>query len=272
VAGKSDPFPNPTQNTKHNTEHNTERKIITMGDFLLLLLLSTSVSINAFMTSLEHVAHSSRLFSTLAEGTDLSQDKLYTKAFEVIDACASSAQPSDDLYESVRYIDKNAYKFYCESSSKQQLWDRCKGSWKLQLATGPPSSKEQPTFKSVPIFAYAMIDERNFGNGVGLNQDLIILSLLGNHYFNEKKRQMGIGIDDMYLFSSKVTNFLPGFITYGMGLGKKPEDFTGRSRMPAFTMIGASDKSMIARGGSGGIAIWTKLEKDIRPAAYGKEN
>jgi hypothetical protein len=28
---------------------------------------------------------------------------------------------------------------------------------------------------------------------------------------------------------------------------------------------------MIARGGSGGIAIWTKLEKDIRPAAYGSD-
>ena len=41
--------------------------------------------------------------------------------------------------------------------------------------------------------------------------------------------------------------------------------------MPAFTMIGASDKSMIARGGSGGIAIWTRLEKDIRPAAYGSD-
>jgi hypothetical protein len=39
--------------------------------------------------------------------------------------------------------------------------------------------------------------------------------------------------------------------------------------MPAFTIIGASEKSLIARGGSGGIAIWTRLDKDIRPAAYG---
>lgn len=56
-----------------------------------------------------------------------------------------------------------------------------------------------------------------------------------------------------------------------MDLGKSPVDFTGGalSRMPAFTMIGASDRSLIARGGSGGIAIWTRLEKDIRPAAYG---
>lgn len=42
--------------------------------------------------------------------------------------------------------------------------------------------------------------------------------------------------------------------------------------MPAFTIIGSSEKSLIARGGSGGIAIWTRLEKDIRPAAYGFQN
>jgi len=36
-------------------------------------------------------------------------------------------------------------------------------------------------------------------------------------------------------------------------------------------MIGVSDKALIARGGSGGIAIWTRLEKDIRPSAYGTD-
>ncbi|KAL3786454.1 hypothetical protein ACHAW5_008232 [Stephanodiscus triporus] len=115
-----------------------------------------------------------------------------------------------------------------------------------------------------------MIDDRFFGNGVGLSEDTIILSLLGPHYFNAKRRQMGIGIEDVFLFSNKVTQYIPGFVAEGMGLGKGPEDFTGgKSRMPAFTMIGASDRSLIARGGSGGIAIWTRLEKDIRPAAYG---
>lgn len=29
---------------------------------------------------------------------------------------------------------------------------------------------------------------------------------------------------------------------------------------------------MIARGGSGGIAIWTKLDTDIKHAAYGIDN
>ena len=245
-----------------------------MGRFLIFLLLVVSVlsPVHAFIQTSKHFSRRHPHEATTTTGIDLRQTDSYTKSFEVIDSCARSSQPTNDLYDSVRYIDKNAFKLYSEPLSKQQLWDRCKGSWRLSLATGPPSSKQQPKFKSVPVFAYAMIDEKNFGNGVGFNQDKIILSLLGNHYFNEKKRQMGIGIDDMYLFSSKVTDFLPNFITDGMGLGKKPEDFKGKSKMPAFTMIGASESSMIARGGSGGIAIWTKLEEDIRPAAYGKNS
>ena len=225
----------------------------------------------AFVASSRHPTSHYSISVASSNEVDLSNDELYTKSFQIIDTCATSGQPTEDLFDSVRYIDKNSFKLYRQSSSKQQLWDRCKGSWKLQLATGPPSSKQQPKFKPVPIFAFAVIDEENFGNGIGFNGDNIILSLLGKHYFNKKKRQMGIGIDDIYIFSSNVSQFLPNFIADGMGLGKEPEDFKGGSKMPAFTMIGASDKAMIARGGSGGIAIWTKLEKDIRPAAYGND-
>ena len=66
-----------------------------------------------------------------------------------------SGQPSEDLYDSVRYIDKKAFKLYPTDEAKSELWNRAHGSWKLQLATGGPSN----TFKNVPIFAFAMIDE-----------------------------------------------------------------------------------------------------------------
>ena len=185
----------------------------------------------------------------------------------MIDECAASGIPTDQLYDSVRYIDKHALRLYPDESAKLQLWERAHGSWKLTLATGGGRST---TFKPVPIFAFAMIDDRCFGNGVGVNGDTIILSLLGPHYFNAKRRQMSIGIENVFLFSIEVTQYVPGFMAEGMGLGKSPDDFAGgKSRMPAFTMVGASDKSLIARGGSGGIAIWTRLEKDLRPAAYG---
>jgi hypothetical protein len=67
---------------------------------------------------------------------------------------------------------------------KQALWDSAHGSWKLQLATG---GGKYTTFKPVPIFAFAMVDEMNFGNGVGWNADSIVLSLLGPHSFNTQR-------------------------------------------------------------------------------------
>lgn len=188
----------------------------------------------------------------------------YDASFEIIDDCAVRGESSDDLYDAVRFIDKNALKIYPDEDERKALWEKAHGSWRLQLATGGGKYR---TFKGVPIFAFAMIDETNFGNGVGLNEDGIFLSLLGPHIFTPRKRQMVITIDDIFLFGSESTSAIPIFIKNGMGVGKRPEDF--ERRPPAFTIIGASDKALIARGGSGGIAIWTRLEKDIRPAAYG---
>ena len=233
---------------------------------LLILVASFSLICESFVLQPPHdfVQHTTSLIQQTASSV-LENDAIYTESFRVIDECAAAGQPSDDLYDSVRYIDKKALKLYPNEDAKNELSNRAHGSWKLQLATG---GGKYTNFKPVPIFAYAMIDELCFGNGVGLNQDTIILSLLGPHHFNAKRRQMGIGIDDMYLFSNKVTP--PSFIANGMGLGKTPKDYEEtKSRMPTFTIIGASDRSLIARGGTGGIAIWTRLDKDIRPAAYG---
>ena len=242
-----------------------------MTTFLLVLVLVTFGICECFVgvNTLQAYKRNSGLFSA----TLLEKDATYTSSFQIIDECAVAGVPSDDLYDAVRYIDRNASKLYPDEAAKEEMWKRGYGSWKLQLATGPPARGGVTPFKTVPIFAYAMIDENNFGNGVGFNQDTIILSLLGPHYFNTKRRVMGIGIEDMFLFSNKVTQFVPEFISKGMGLKKKPADFSGKkgSRMPAFTIIGSSEKSLIARGGSGGIAIWTRLDKDIKPAAYGVE-
>lgn len=234
---------------------------------LLVLLLLLLVGKNGVHSFLNNPSRTNSLFLSFLVKVDG-----YNEAFRRIDECSVSGTPSEDLYDAVRLIDKNALKIYPTIEDKQELWDKAHGSWKLQLATGGGKSN---TFKPIPIFAFAMIDEANFGNGVGWNEDLIFLSLLGPHFFQTKRRQMMITIDDMFLKqflekgTKRVTESLPDFIKNGMGLGKRPEDFvdTG-TRPPAFTFIGASDKSLIARGGTGGIAIWTRLEKDIRPAAY----
>lgn len=205
--------------------------------------------------------------------TDPTLEQAYQDAFAIVDACSVPGVPTDNLYDAVRVIDKNAWKLYPNLDAKAALWDRAHGSWQLQLATG---GGKFTTFKPIPspLFAFAMIDETDFGNGVGLfgGSDNILLALRGPHDFLAQRRQMVIGIDDMFLWKGKfrVTDSLPDFIKEGMGLGKRAKDYEGsKQRPPAFTMIGASDKSLIARGGSGGIAIWTRLDHDIRPLAYG---
>ena len=194
--------------------------------------------------------------------------KEYTDAISIVDRASTSAEPGDgdDLFDAVRVIDRNALKIYPDDEAKEELWKRAYGSWKLVLATGGGKNK---AFKTVPIFAFAMLDEQNFGNGVGINEKNILLSLLGPHELVTRRRQMIINIDDVFLGSRKVTKNVPGFLSDGMGLGKRPVDYKNAGgRPPAFTFIAASDKSLIARGGTGGIAIWTRLEEDIRPAAY----
>jgi len=141
----------------------------------------------------------------------------YDDAFRTIDQCAASGTPTEELYDSVRFIDKNSLKIYPNEQEKQALWDEAHGSWRLQLATG---GGKYTTFKKVPIFAFAMIDDKNFGNGVGWNQDSIILSLLGPHFFNTQRRQMVITIDDMYLRRIQ-GNKVCAFLCEGWhGLGK----------------------------------------------------
>ena len=190
----------------------------------------------------------------------------YKDAMAIIDTASKAGAPRDDLYDAVRVIDRNAMQVYPDEESKEALWERAYGSWKLVLATGGGRSN---TFKPVPIFAFAMLDEANFGNGVGINENLILLSLLGPHELITKRRMMMINIDDVFLASNKVTDNFPGFMGDAIGLGKRPIDYKqAKSRPPAFVFIAASETSLVARGGSGGIAIWTRLEKDIRPAAY----
>jgi len=135
-------------------------------------LVASSLSISYAFVGIQQQTPSTKLFQqtiqSISPSSILEQDTRYAECFKIIDECSTSGQPSDDLYDSVRYIDKKAFKLYPNDEAKSELWNRAHGSWKLQLATG---GGKYTSFKNVPIFAFAMIDEHNFGNGVGLNQE-----------------------------------------------------------------------------------------------------
>jgi hypothetical protein len=187
-------------------------------------------------------------------------------AWSVIDECAETGEPCDELFQAVRFLETNAYIIYPDLSHKQDLWDKAHGSFKLVLSTG---SAKNRSFHKPPFFlpfSFAMIDDEHFGNGVGLNQDVIWLSLLHKHYYNTRIRHMVVTIQDVFLGGKRVTNSLPQSLLDSLNVGKAPEDF---DKPPTFVIIGASDKALIARGNqSGGLAIWSRLENDIRKVAY----
>merc|ERR1719199_2224219 len=59
----------------------------------------------------------------------------YDDAFRIIDDCAVSGEPTEELFDAVRFVDKNAYKIYPDLDNKQALWKEAHGSWKLQFAS-----------------------------------------------------------------------------------------------------------------------------------------
>jgi hypothetical protein len=196
----------------------------------------------------------------------------YDEAFRIIDACAARGESSDELYSAVRFVERNAYRIYPDLSHKHELWEKAHGSWKLVLSTGGAKNRHFHKPPAFLPFSFAMIAEKHFGNGIGLNENTIWLSLLHTHYFNAKIRQMVVIVTDCFLFGTKVTSFLPAFVRNALNIGRTPEDFVAvddEKPPPTFVIIGATDKSLVARGNqSGGLAIWTRLSQDIRTVAY----
>lgn len=207
----------------------------------------------------------------LATSVALSATKIdgYEEAYAIIDACATSGEPSDELFDAVHFIERNAYRIYPDMEQKKELWESSLGSWKLQLSTGGMRSRSFHKPPKYLPFSFAMIDEQNFGNGIGLNENSIWLSLLDKHYYDVNHRRLVVTVGDVYLFGRRVNNFLPPFLR--QNLGKEPDDFKD-SPPPTFVLAGCSKHSLIARGNqSGGLALWTRLPRDIREVAYKHE-
>lgn len=192
----------------------------------------------------------------------------YEEAFRIIDDCAVSEKASDIVYEAVHFLEKNSYRLYRHQKEADDLWNRAHGSWKLVLSTGGAKCN---SFHPPPVFlpfSFAMISDKNFGNGIGLHEDVIWLSLLHKHHYNAKLRRMVVTMGDIYIGGNKVTEILPRCMRDAINVGKQPEDYDEKPP-PTFVIIGASDKALVARGNqSGGLAIWRRLPEDIRTVAY----
>ncbi|CAB9529111.1 expressed unknown protein [Seminavis robusta] len=203
----------------------------------------------------------------------------YETAFSIIDDCTIQEESNENLFRAVKYIEHNSYKFYNHPASKTQaLWNRAHGSWKLILSTGSPTCQSFHPPPAFLPFSYAMIDDEHFGNGVGLNDHTIWLSLLHKHDFNHRIRHMVVQVQHVFLGGRKLE--LPAFFSKASKLlrerrQRQPNETTTQTQKndnkppPTFVILGASEHALIARGNqSGGLAIWKRMPHDIRPIAY----
>ena len=194
----------------------------------------------------------------------------FEEAIRIIDECAIDETPADHLYEAVRFVETNAHNIYSDLSDKQALWDRAQGCFKFVLSTGDAKTRSFHRPSYIFPFSFAMIQGECFGNGFGLSENMIWISVLQKHYFNMKIRQMVVTVKDVYFGGFKSTDRVPAFITKAINVGKTPEEFAAESkRPPAFCIVAATEHALVARGNqSGGLAVWKRLRKDIRPVAY----
>jgi len=192
----------------------------------------------------------------------------YEDAIRVIDECSVQERPNEQLYNAVRLLEQKAYKFYPGMSDKLDLWDRAQGSWKLIFSTGDAKTREfHPPTYLLP-FSFAMIRGEHFGNGFGLGENLILLSVLQKHYFNPRIRYMAVTVQDIYVGGHKATDFFPDCVKNAINLGKTPADFVDKP-CPAFCLLAATENALVARGNqSGALAIWKRLPCDMHRVAY----
>lgn len=215
----------------------------------------------------------------------------YDEAFEIVDKCAETGELSPALDEAVRFLEVNSYRIYpaTDPTHIEELWQAAQGSWKLIASTGSYKCRQfHPTPWFLP-FPFAMIDGTHFGNGIGLDERHIGLAFLHHAHFHAPHRRLTVTHPDMYFMGHPVS--FPDFMrpavlkvvegpgdhedqksdTPSPAMATPMKDSKKTKDVPTFVLVGASEKTLIARGNqSGGLALWARLPQDIRSVAYKK--
>jgi len=175
-----------------------------------------------------------------------------------------------ELYNAVRFIDRDAHKIYSAQADRMALWEKSQGSWELRLAYEDSRSQHffpYPDFRDYAM-AFTMIEPHYFGKGIARDPSFCFVAMGGPASFNARTRQLLMNYVDFYISGGQVPDWDLSYFMRGYARNWYEDR---RKRPPlAFTLIGASEKSLVVRGSkTGGMAIFRRIEDDMRPAAYG---
>eukprot|EP00980_Cylindrotheca_fusiformis_P031717 scaffold26851_cov186-Cylindrotheca_fusiformis.AAC.2 len=180
-----------------------------------------------------------------------------------------------ELYYAVRYIDRNGHLFYSSQEERDALWEKANGSWELLMGYEDP--KKDLDFIPYPDFrdfamAFVIIDtdDNYFGKGIASNPDFSFVAMGGPSKVNERTRQLYMDYQDFYISGQQVYGWDLSYFMRGYARNWYSIE---RNRPPlAFTLIGVTDKILVVRGSkTGGMAIFRRLNADMRESAYGSK-
>jgi hypothetical protein len=192
------------------------------------------------------------------------------QALATIEKCADRGENTDELYGAVRYIDRNAHKLYANPDLRKDLFDKAKGSWELRLAYEDSRNQYFYPYPDFRDFAMAVvtIEDSYFGKGIAQTRFFFCVAMGGPASFNEKTRQLCMNYENFYISGNAVPDWDLSYFMRGYERNWVSE----KRKRPklAFTLIGCTDHALVVRGSkTGGMAIFRRLQHDMRPAAYG---
>jgi len=198
------------------------------------------------------------------------------QAMKTIEEAAEAGEDNsnNELYYAVRYVDRHAHLLYKDSGVKEDLFQKAHGSWELRLAYEEPHNMNfipYPDFRDYAM-AFVMVEDDYFGKGIAQNPFFCFVAMGGPAGFNLRTRQLYMDYEDFYISGQQTPEWDMSYFTRGYAQ-EWMENRKKKGRPPlAFTLIAASDKAMCVRGSkTGGMAIFRRLEEDMRPVAYGAD-
>mgnify|MGYP005844892511 CR=1 FL=1 len=194
------------------------------------------------------------------------------KSLTHIEESAEEGQPLEELYGAVRFLDRNAHKFWNTDETKRDMFEKAKGCWELRLAYEDSRTEEfypYPDFRDFAM-AFTMIDDHYFGKGIAQNPSFCFVAMGGPATFSLRKRQLFMDYQDFFISGRQVPDWDLSFFMRGYA---REWISTDKKKPPlAFTIIGVNEKVLVVRGSkTGGMAIFRRIKDDMRQAAYGSD-
>ncbi|KAJ1445090.1 hypothetical protein M885DRAFT_551003 [Pelagophyceae sp. CCMP2097] len=238
------------------------------------------------------VAHLGLLVCLFVEGVSLSArraprrtlvqrrlSKAGTEAYSEIDrastllraAAATKSESSENVVAALLSMEKAARVRSREApAASARVLEQLDGAWRLVFTTGTvDTQKATGRVNYFPVKAVQTFDTSGMriSNGVFVGE-FAVLRFYGPFEFDAKSRKLTFDFDKLALFNGAV-NFDLGSkgaadIGAATGLGSKNNaKLVDKGKKPFFNWIDADAEIATARGGGGGLALWTRIEPPI---------